>query len=223
MIQTFQNNGYLIEPEVISSNDCDRIAKHLALENPSAVGTRRLLEQPWCSALASLIKQHSLLSQVMPADAVAVQCTLFSKSDETNWSVSAHQDLSIPVAFHVNTPLCGGWCRKEGYLFTQPPADVLSNLIAVRLHIDECGTGAGPLRVLPGSHLDGRLTSLKLSASSDRIPEKICIVPRGGALIIRPLLVHASSKAVASLNRRVLHFLFGPPSLPLGLQWAYAI
>ena len=31
------------------------------------------------------------------------------------------------------------------------------------------------------------------------------------------------SKAVAAVNRRVLHFLFGPPSLPLGLRWAHAV
>jgi hypothetical protein len=37
---------------------------------------------------------------------------------------------------------------------------------------------------------------------------------------MRPLLLHASSKATGTSRRRVLHFVFGPPDLPLGLAWA---
>jgi len=36
---------------------------------------------------------------------------------------------------------------------------------------------------------------------------------------MRPLLLHASSKAHTPRHRRVLHFVFGPPALPLGLHW----
>jgi hypothetical protein len=36
---------------------------------------------------------------------------------------------------------------------------------------------------------------------------------------MRPLLLHASSKAINPNRRRVLHFLFGSASLPLGLEW----
>jgi hypothetical protein len=44
-------------------------------------------------------------------------------------------------------------------------------------------------------------------------------VPRGGAMLMRPLLLHASSKAAADIPRRVLHFVFGPAQLPEGLRW----
>jgi hypothetical protein len=40
---------------------------------------------------------------------------------------------------------------------------------------------------------------------------------------MKPLLLHASSKATVPNRRRVLHFLFGPKALPLGLSWAYAV
>jgi predicted protein tyrosine phosphatase len=45
---------------------------------------------------------------------------------------------------------------------------------------------------------------------------------RGGALVMRPLILHASSKATSLSQRRVLHFVFGPPRLPLGLEWRWA-
>jgi hypothetical protein len=40
---------------------------------------------------------------------------------------------------------------------------------------------------------------------------------------MRPLLLHASSKATSPVPRRVLHFVFGPPTLPLGLEWRWAV
>ena len=46
-----------------------------------------------------------------------------------------------------------------------------------------------------------------------------CPAPRGGAMVMRPLLLHASSKSTGTSRRRVLHFLFGPAELPFGLRW----
>jgi hypothetical protein len=44
-------------------------------------------------------------------------------------------------------------------------------------------------------------------------PRVRCIVPKGGVLVMRPLLVHASGKATGAGHRRVLHFLYGPAVL----------
>ncbi len=43
------------------------------------------------------------------------------------------------------------------------------------------------------------------------------------ALIMKPLILHASSKSSSDERRRVLHFVFGPRTLPLGLEWQLAI
>jgi hypothetical protein len=53
--------------------------------------------------------------------------------------------------------------------------------------------------------------------------ETVVPVARGGALVMRPLLLHASSKATSLAPRRVLHFVFGPPKLPAGLEWRWAV
>ncbi len=53
--------------------------------------------------------------------------------------------------------------------------------------------------------------------------EVTAVVKRGGVLAMRPLLLHASSKALAPSFRRVLHFVFGPPTLPLGLRWGLSV
>jgi len=53
--------------------------------------------------------------------------------------------------------------------------------------------------------------------------EVTCTLGRGDALLLRPLLLHASSKATSDLPRRILHFLFGRPLLPFGLRWHHAV
>lgn len=107
--------------------------------------------------------------------------------------------------------------------FVQPPDAVLADLIAVRVHLDDSAVGNGPLRVVPGSHENGRLTAAAAVSQRTVAGEVVCSAARGGALLMRPLLLHASSKADVDMPRRVLHFLFGPSELPLGLQWHLAI
>jgi ectoine hydroxylase-related dioxygenase (phytanoyl-CoA dioxygenase family) len=148
---------------------------------------------------------------------------MFEKSVDRNWLVSLHQDLSIPVAARVDHPALTGWSEKEAGIFVQPPADVLQKIVALRLHIDECSANDGPLKVVPGSHLHGRLDQEAAFALRAAAGEIACPASRGGAMLMRPLLLHSSSKASGLSRRRVLHYLFAPRSLPLGLQWRHAV
>ncbi|WP_431287518.1 phytanoyl-CoA dioxygenase family protein [Roseateles chitinivorans] len=185
-------------------------------------GSRCLLERPEIAALAVSLKTHHVLQSLIPKDHVAVQCTYFEKSSDRNWLVALHQDLSIPVARRVDAPALRGWSEKEGRLFVQPPREVLEQLIAVRLHVDACGADDGPLRVVPGSHRLGLLTPEATAAVRADRGESTCAASAGDALVMRPLALHASSKAIGTSRRRVLHFVFGPRRLPLGLDWAVA-
>ena len=74
-----------------------------------------------------------------------------------------------------------------------PPA-LLGRMVTIRLHLDDSGPGDGPLRVLPGSHLEGKLSAAAIAEWSSRAVAIAvdCTVTAGGAVIMRPLLVHAS-------------------------------
>jgi hypothetical protein len=163
------------------------------------------------------------LAGILAPAAVAVQCTLFEKSPGNNWLVCLHQDLSIPVQERVVDTELRGWSTKEGALFVQPPVSVLESLVALRVHLDDCGPESGALRLVPASHRFGRLDAKRAAALRDECGEVTAEVKRGGVLAMRPLLLHASSKAVVPSFRRVLHFVFGPPALPRGLHWALAV
>lgn len=214
MKDQFANDGFVVIPDLLTTAQCAQLAGAVDAA-PGAVGSRCLLAQPWCATLARNLRQRPELAALIPPTHVAVQCTYFEKSASRNWLVPLHQDLSIPVARKLAAPELQGWSEKEGEQFVQAPLFLLEQLVAVRVHLDPCGAADGPLRVVPGSHAGGRLPS---GAREDGRSQAI-EVAAGGALAMRPLLLHASSKSTGASRRRVLHFVFGPPALPYGLAW----
>jgi ectoine hydroxylase-related dioxygenase (phytanoyl-CoA dioxygenase family) len=94
---------------------------------------------------------------------------------------------------------------KEGVTYAHAPATALNQVLALRLHLDDCSQENGPLRVLPGTHAMGVLTDDQVSQlAKERSPVE-CVVSKGGVLAMRPLIVHASSKSQSQEPRRVLH------------------
>ena len=216
------DNGYAVVPAIVDIDEVDRIGRFVTDTLAATAGTRRLIELPWCRDLADCLMRNSRLCDSLPVHSLAIQCTLFIKSTEKNWLVSLHQDLSIPVGERVDSALYSGWSEKERQLFVQPPVSFLERILAIRVHLDDCDQRNGALRVVPGSHTMGRLdSSAALRVRSDR-GEVHVSVPRGGAMLMRPLLLHASSKILANHPRRVLHFVFAPAIPPDGLRWSSA-
>ena len=91
--------------------------------------------------------------------------------------VVRHQDLSIPVAERVDCLECHEWSQKKGELFVQPPTSVLEEMVAVRLHLEDCDERNGALRVVPGSHRFGRLTASESRRARDARGEELGASP----------------------------------------------
>jgi Phytanoyl-CoA dioxygenase (PhyH) len=211
-VDQFEDAGFLILDEVVSEAERSQIERQLSEVILVGAGTRNLLLAHWCSQLAIDLKCRQPIATLLPRDPIAVQCTYFEKSPDRNWLVSLHRDLSIPVKSRFDAPGWSGWSEKEGIFYVQPPKSVLETLVAVRLHLEDNTAMNGPLQVVPGSHAN-------FTAGNSRVA---CVVRKCGAVVIRPLILHASSKLVAG-SRRVLHFLYGPPYLPDNAQWAHAV
>jgi len=219
----FLRDGFAVVPSVLSTSQCDAIAASVNTSASDTPGTRSLLAHHECRALAGMLRAHPNIGALIPGGHVAVQCTYFEKSIDNNWLVPIHQDLSIPVRARVEHPALRGWSEKEGALFVQPPVDLLETLVAVRIHLDPCLEDDGPLQFVPATHTRGRIDAAEASRLRQDGPVATCVVERGGALVMRPLALHASSKATGTSRRRVLHFVFGPAELPYGLQWEHAV
>jgi ectoine hydroxylase-related dioxygenase (phytanoyl-CoA dioxygenase family) len=184
-------------------------------------GVRNLLSTSKCVAqLVSSKKLTSLLGNMTGKSAFAVRAIFFDKTEENNWSVPWHQDLAIAVAERNETTGFGGWSLKDGVIHVHPPKEVLESMVTLRLHLDDCTAQNGALRVLPGSHRCGKLTASEISEWAETHEPVVCKVPKGDALLMRPLLLHSSLRAENPTHRRVLHVEFATYALPNGLKWA---
>jgi hypothetical protein len=212
----FDDDGFEILSGLLSHDECDVLAYAVTIKAAGA-GSRNLLDMEIVANTAERLRNHQALRNLLDEGYRVVQCTLFTKGADTSWSVAPHQDLSIPVDQRTDLPGWSGWSKKEGVWFVQPPVTVLEQLVAVRLQLDNHSSETGPLEVVPGTHTSGRLSGPDIVERAARERFK-CPVPKGGAVVMRPLLIHSSGKPKSPRDRRVLHYLYGP-ALPSGLEW----
>ena len=115
----------------------------------------------------------------------------------------------------IDSPGWGSWSEKHGMLYAHAPASALSQVVALRLHLDDSTSDNGPLRVIPGSHLLGVLTDEQVRELAARAVQTTCLVGRGGVVAMRPLIIHASSKVLKDAPRRVIHIEYtGQSAIP---------
>lgn len=167
---------------------------------------RNALRVPAVHSVAQDEKLVTAAKQVLGDGAIPFRATLFDKSPESNWLVVWHQDTALPLRERKDLQGWGPWSVKEGVICAHAPASALEQVLAIRIHLDDSNHENGSLRVLPGSHVTGVLTDDAIHDLSIRTRAVDCYVPSGGILLMRPLTVHASSKAkTKDARRRVLH------------------
>jgi ectoine hydroxylase-related dioxygenase (phytanoyl-CoA dioxygenase family) len=221
--------GYAIARRVADSFQIIRLIEvletfehHRSERGGEVYGMRDLLALEEIILLSRSNPITNLVHAVIGGEARAVRGIFLDKTAAANWPVHWHQDLSIAVAEKQDIEGWKGWSLKNGIPHVQPPAAILERMLTVRLHLDDCGADNGPLKVRPGTHNSGRLSRERIDELAREVPEEICCLAPGDALIMRPLLLHASSRAREPRHRRVIQLEFAPADLlPAGLRWAF--
>ncbi|MGA9453832.1 MAG: phytanoyl-CoA dioxygenase family protein [Verrucomicrobiia bacterium] len=224
----FAGDGFQIVSNLISDSECNLLASELSIlfenQQKSAKnkigGVRNLLRSSLrVNETATSAKLVSRLEDLVGRNVFPVRAIFFDKTAESNWRVPWHQDLTIAVAEQIETPGFIAWSLKDGTLHVQPPREILAGRLALRLHLDDCRADNGALKIIPGSHLDGRLSAVQITEWTSKQKVLTCAVPKGGGLLMRPLLLHSSSSARNPSHRRVLHIEYATQELPNGLKW----
>ncbi|MFL6259280.1 MAG: phytanoyl-CoA dioxygenase family protein [Thermoanaerobaculia bacterium] len=220
---TLEACGYAVVPAVLSREEVLELREELARvasEDDRKGGVRSLgLKSEAVRELAVNGVPAALAREVLGSAARPVKVTAFDKTAGANWIVPWHQDLTIAVREKRSAEGFGPWSVKDGIPHVQPPIEVLSRMLAVRVHLDETPADHGALRVIPGSHRLGRIAAGDIPEWRTRLGEVTCPVGEGGAMLMRPLLLHASSKSRTGEHRRVIHIEYAGFDLPCGLQW----
>jgi ectoine hydroxylase-related dioxygenase (phytanoyl-CoA dioxygenase family) len=221
----FRAKGYVVVESILSHEVVQSLIHALdqySLEGKRKGGTRNLLDFAEIRELAQSAAVQSVVTPILGGQAFPVRGILFDKTETSNWLVPWHQDVTIAVIERIDTEDFGPWSVKQGTIHVQPPAVVLEQMLSVRLHLDACPKENGALRVLPATHEDGKLPQSSINASVASIAPVECEVGLGGALLMRPLLLHASSASTLPGHRRVIPLDFAATQLPNGLRCAEA-
>jgi ectoine hydroxylase-related dioxygenase (phytanoyl-CoA dioxygenase family) len=199
--------GFAIVEAVLDGTEVAELARTLETSDldRSRAGARHLMNHPAVSAVAADLRMVAIAKWFLGDTAIPYKATLFDKSPARNWLVAWHQDTALPLSERREIPEWGPWSTKAGVTYALAPASALAQVVALRLHLDDSRPDNGPLRVLPGTHALGLLTESDIARLTTEISAVDCTVPAGGVIAMRPLIVHASSKADSYLPRRVLH------------------
>lgn len=210
-------HGFRLISQVLSEAEVRQLLTDVVVSD--AAGRRNMLDMPAVATLARSAKLIGLVRPHMGGVPRPVRAIWFNKSAEANWLVAWHQDLAIAVRERINVPGFGAWSVKEGVKHVQPPVEMLERMLTVRIHLDDADSENGALRVIAGTHRLGRLSAEQIAVIRADQEETLCAAAAGDALLMRPLLLHASGRSTSERPRRVLHLEYAAEELPGGLAW----
>jgi ectoine hydroxylase-related dioxygenase (phytanoyl-CoA dioxygenase family) len=224
--QSLEEAGFQIFENVFSHGEADALISLIEQCDQSAPSFRNagqlfairyfLQVLPQASPLIWNTNLLALVNQICGKGYFVVKSVYFDKPPLSNWLVPMHQDLTISISHKHDAPGFHGWTQKEGLLSVQAPAAVLEQIYTIRIHLDDCDESNGALQVIPGSHKNGVIRPEKKDLSAKRT---ICPVRKGGVMIMKPLLLHASAKSTSEKQRRLIHIEICNVFLPDKLEW----
>lgn len=212
------DDGFEMVPRLIANDQLAELRRSLAVK--SGACRRGLLSNPAVRSIALSPAIISLLTRHLGRRARPVKAIFFDKTQDTNWLVPWHQDVTIAVQERHDTDGYGPWTVKDGVPHVQPPVSVLEQMLTIRIHLDDCDETNGALKVMPGSHEEGRLDAEAIRIWRECSMETVCHAKAGDALLMRPLMLHSSSRSTSKRQRRVLHIDYTVAELPAPLQWS---
>jgi ectoine hydroxylase-related dioxygenase (phytanoyl-CoA dioxygenase family) len=226
--ETLSTIGFAVIDDVFMPEEIDAILQAISqvdVTKPTFRKTNDLFairqffkEVPETKNLIFTDRLNSLIAKIFGRDYFVVKSIYFDKPEQSNWFVAYHQDLTISVDKKLELEGYGPWTVKQNQFAVQPPLDILENNFTIRIHLDDTDENNGALKVIPKSHLKGVFRPETIDWTKET--ETFCKVKKGGIMIMRPLLLHASNRTTNNNKRRVIHIEFSNRSLVDTLQWS---
>ena len=217
LMHGFELVKQFISPEIVQTL-IGEITKLNEFKSPH--GIRNAEKKFDCIAkLANSEKIRDQAKTILDEEPQLVRAIFFDKNPEKNWLVSWHQDKTVSVNKRHHIDGWGPWSLKDNTHHVQPSESVLNKMVTFRIHLDDSNANNGCLKVIPNSHNRGVLKQTTIDDIVKRAAFIECEANAGDLLIMRPLILHASSKTISPSHRRVIHLEFSGYELPDGLHW----
>ena len=229
--QEIFRNGFTIINNIFTTEEIEQILA--SIENVNSTNTtfrksadlfaiRQFLKEiPATQSMIFVDKLKELITELFGQNFFVTKSIYFDKPEQSNWFVAYHQDLTISVDKKIELKNFGPWTVKQNQFAVQPPLEFLENNFTIRIHLDNTDENNGALKVIPKSHLKGIYRAETINWETET--ETICNTLKGGIMIMKPLLLHSSSRTTNNLKRRVIHIEFSNKELNNGLNWSERI
>ncbi|WP_310487051.1 phytanoyl-CoA dioxygenase family protein [Chamaesiphon sp. VAR_69_metabat_338] len=232
LVREIETNGFTIVDRYLDAGSISGLIRDLSVLDDTCdrAGVRNLLElAPNVRNLARSKQILALVAPILGDRARLVRGIFFDKQPGVNWKVPWHQDLTIAVKQRLDIPDYHPWSVKAAIPHVRPPVAILEQMLTVRIHLDRTDESNGALKVIPGSHCHGKLTDVEIDRQKRTTEPIFTNCEAGGILLMRPLLLHASSMGTwqsqhdvnIPSHRRVIHLEYTNARLADGLEWFY--
>lgn len=220
---SFEENGFEIHSSFLSREIIKEIIAEIeALDSDYPKHGIRNAEKK-LNSVKRLVESDLLLDKAknyLPGTPEVVRVIVFDKTPGKNWLVTWHQDKTISVSDKKDIDGWGPWTLKDGVHHVQPDLKVLEEMVTLRIHLDDATQSNGCLKVIPKSQRLGILSKTEQDRVVAESEEYICAANSGDLLVMRPHLLHSSSKGAEPSHRRIVHIEYSSFQLPMGLAWA---
>lgn len=223
-----KTEGFAVVNKVFSENEINTLLQIISKIDTSKPTFRKtndlfairqfLKEVPETLDIIFNKRLASLINSVFGGEYFVVKSIYFDKPEDSNWFVAYHQDLTISVDKKLDIKGFGPWTVKHQQFAVQPPLSILEDNFTIRIHLDDTNEENGALKVIPQSHLKGIYRPKNIDWTVET--EVICPVQKGGIMLMKPLLLHASNRTSNHKRRRVVHIEFSRIILPETLRWS---
>lgn len=230
MLNQFDRNGFAVIDNIYSSEEITQLQSIIENTDTSAETFRKSSD---LFAIRQFLKEvpqtlpyifNEKLKKIINTfglDYFSVKSIYFDKPGESNWFVAYHQDLTVSVDKKILIEGFGPWTVNQNQFAVQPPLNILENIFTIRIHLDDTDEENGALKVIPESHK--KQIYRPETINWDVETEVSCNVPKGGIMLMKPLLLHSSGRTVNDSRRRVIHIEFSNIELPENLEWSERI
>ncbi|GKQ49703.1 phytanoyl-CoA dioxygenase family protein [Bradyrhizobium sp. Ce-3] len=216
---TFARDGAQLFRAALSRDRLHCLEAVLSHLPPDHAGLRLRDVEGLAPFLASAGPIGRCAASLLGDDCRPVRAILFDKTPGTNWALGWHQDRTIAVKQRAAVEGFETWSVKGGMLHVEPPFELLSGMVTLRVHIDAVPANNAPLLIAPGSHRLGRIAEDEVRAVVRRCGTVACLAEPGDVWLYATPILHASEAAAAPAHRRVLQVDFSVDRLPGGLEW----
>jgi hypothetical protein len=226
--EEIRDNGFAVIPDLFDENAVAEMISCIEQADTSNATFRKtgdlfairqfVKEIPGIKPLIFTDKFRQCIIGLLGSDYFLVKSIYFDKPARSNWFVAYHQDLTISVDKKAELRGYSPWTVKNNQFAVQPPLFILESNFTIRIHLDDTNETNGALKVIPGSHQKDIYRPETINWSVEK--EVICAVKKGGVMVMKPLLLHASNRTTSDQRRRVIHLEFSNMELPKPLSWS---